>query len=77
MSNIHNASRQLNHLIEFVVKAMVGIVIVFLIAQTLITIVAGPQVGKIISIILSIALFFAVIVSKRVRDEILAFGHKH
>ncbi|MBA7676588.1 hypothetical protein ES703_84832 [subsurface metagenome] len=74
MSRIREATRDLEDLIELVFKAMFGIIIVYLIAKALIEIVAGPQAAKIISAVLGIAILFAIVVSKRVRDEILDFG---
>ena len=68
------ASNDLSDLIELVIKAMFGIVIVYLVAQALIEIVAGELAAQIIPTILGIAILFAVVVSKRVREEILAFG---
>lgn len=76
MHRLQRASLDLGYLIEFVVKAMFGIVIVYLIAKTLIDTIVGPSASKIVAEILSIALLFALIVSKRVRDEIMSFGHR-
>lgn len=70
------ASRDLGDLVELVVKALFSIVIVYLIAEALIKIIVGEQAAKIIAAVMSIALLFSVVVSKRVRDEILAFGRK-
>jgi len=74
MSSIRKASNDLSDLIELVIKAMFGIVIVYLVAQALIEIVAGELAAQIIPTILGIAILFAIVVSKRVREEILAFG---
>lgn len=72
---IRETTRDLGDLIELVVKAMFGIVIVYLIAKALVPLVVGPgQTANIISAVLGIALLFAIVVSKRVRNEILSFG---
>ncbi|MFH1181382.1 MAG: hypothetical protein V1702_00320 [Candidatus Woesearchaeota archaeon] len=76
MNPIKQTSIDLSYLLELVVKAMFAIVIVYLLAKSLIEIVAGPGAAKIISPILGIAGLFVVIVNKRVRDEIMAFGKK-
>jgi len=71
---VRDTTTDLGDLIELVIKAMVGIVIVYLIAKALIEIVAGPLAAQIISAVLGIALLFAIVVSKRVRNEVLSFG---
>lgn len=74
MDRYQNTSRELGSLIELVVKAMLGIFVVYFIARELISIVAGDLAAKIISVILGLAILFAVVVSKRVREDILHFG---
>jgi hypothetical protein len=74
MSRITKTTRDLGDLIELVVKAMFGIVIVYLIAKALLESVAGPEAAKILSAVLGIAILFSVVVSKRVRAELSAFG---
>ena len=69
--------RNLGDLVELVVKAMFSIVIVYLIAKALIETIAGEQAAKVISAILGIGGLFIVIVSKKVREEILKFGKKN
>ena len=76
MNPIKQASNDLGYLLELVLKAMFGIVIVYLVAKALIEIVAGPLAANIISAILGIAMLFAVVVSKRVREEIMSFGKR-
>lgn len=76
MGRFANVSNDLSELLELVVKAMFGIVIVYLIAKALIETIAGPSAAQIIAAILGIALLFAIVVSKRVREEIIGFGHK-
>lgn len=73
MNTTRKATRDLGDLMGLVVKAMFGIVIVYLIAKALIETIAGPQAAKIISAVLGIAILFAIVVSKRVREEILNF----
>lgn len=74
MNRIVQTTRDLGYLVELVVKGMIGIFIVYFIAKTLIELVVGPEAAKIISVILGLAIFFAIIVSKRIRREISEFG---
>ena len=74
MDRYQRASYSLGNLIELVVKAMFGIVIVYLIADALIKMIVGDLAAKIISAVLGLAFLFAIIVSKRIRKEILSFG---
>ena len=76
MDRYKKTSHELSSLIELVIKAMFGIVIVYMIAQTLLETIAETSTAKVISAIIGIALLFAVVVSKRVREEILEFGKK-
>ncbi len=72
---VREATRDLGDLLELVVKSMSAIVIVYLIAKALLPLVVGSGLAtNIISAILGIAFLFSVVVSKRVRNEILAFG---
>jgi O-antigen/teichoic acid export membrane protein len=75
MDRYQKASYSLGNLIELVLKAMVGIVVVYLLAKELLKLVFGESSAQIISAILGIVMLFAVIVSKRVRKEILHFGN--
>lgn len=75
MDRYQKASYQLGNLIELVVKAMFGIVIIFLIARELLKLVVGESAAQIISVILGIVILFATIVSKRIQKEILHFGN--
>jgi hypothetical protein len=76
MDRYQKASYGLGNLIELVVKAMFGIVIVYLITKELLKLVIGDLGAQIISIILGLTILFAVVVSKRIRKEILSFGGK-
>lgn len=77
MDRYQKASYSLGNLLELVIKAMFGIVIVYLIAKELVKIVIGNDLAaQVISAVLGITMLFAIIVSKRVRNEILSFGRK-
>ncbi len=68
-------SLDLSDLTELVIKAMFFIVIVILIAQQLIRMLgADTLTSNIISIILGIAMIFSIIISKRIKEEIISFG---
>lgn len=72
---VRETTNDLVDLIELVIKAIVGIVVVYLVAKALLPLIVGSgPTADIISGILGIVLFFVVIVSKRVRNEILSFG---
>jgi hypothetical protein len=74
MDRYQRASYHLGNLIELVIKSMFGIVVVYLIADALIKMVVGDLAAKIISSILGLVILFAIVVSKRIRKEILSFG---
>jgi len=76
MNRYQKTSYELGALLELVIKAMFGIVIIYLVAKALIEIIVGPQGAKVISVILGLAILFAIVVSKRVRNEVLSFGGK-
>lgn len=76
MNSIQSASRDLGFLVELVVKAMICIVIVYLVAVTLLPIVGITGIAsKVCAALLDIVLVFVAGVSKRVRKEVMAFGH--
>lgn len=77
MDRYQKASNSLGNLIELVIKAMFGIVIVYLIAKALIDVVINDKLAaQIIAAVLGLSVLFAIVVSKRIRKEILSFGKK-
>ena len=74
---VRQTSNDLGDLLELVVKAMFAIVIVYLIAKALVPLVVGPgPVANIISAVFGIAFLFAIVVSKRVRNDLVNFGNR-
>lgn len=68
--------KDIGDLAELVIKSMFLIVIVVLIAKALLPLlIEDPTIAKFASNILGLAGLFAVVVSKKVRQEIKDFGH--
>lgn len=76
MGKYRGTINDLGELVELVIKAMFGIVIVYLVAQELIKIIWNEGAARIISIILGLVFLFATVISKRIRKEILDFGKR-
>jgi len=76
MGSIRNTTHDLEDLATLVIKAMVLIVIVVIMAKELLGILLGDDLGRWASYLMGITSLFVIVVSSKVRREIVNFGKR-
>ena len=71
---VQKVTEDLGDLTELVFKSIIAIVFVVFTAKVLLPFILDKTVSEVSSYIIGLVLLFCIIVSKRVRREILVFG---